>query len=47
MTSIAMMPPNRTPKFVSPKIAVPKRISQAMPGGWSRKASALSFDQVQ
>ena len=33
VTSIATMPPKRTPSVVSPKIAVPNRISQAMPGG--------------
>jgi len=33
VTSSATMPPKRTPSGVSPKIAVPKRISQAMPGG--------------
>jgi len=33
MDVIATMPPKRTPSAVSPKIAVPKRMSQAMPGG--------------
>ncbi len=33
VTSIARIPANRTPKLVSPKIAVPKRMNQAIIGG--------------
>jgi len=33
VTSIAAMPQNLTPNAVSPKTAVPKRISQAIIGG--------------
>src|SRR5207253_10741636 len=47
VTSIAKMPAKRTPSVVSPKTAVPKRMNQAIMGGWSRKDSALSVDQVQ
>jgi hypothetical protein len=45
--SIATRPGNRAPKLVSPKIAVPMRMNQAIMGGWSRNESAFSFDQVQ
>ena len=47
VTSIATMPAKRTPSVVSPKIAAPKRMNQAIIGGWSRNDSAFSFDQVQ